>query len=73
MAKKTFSNEFRIACRAAGVPGSAHGLRKYAAAAIANAGATDAQLMAPSWAGPIARWRRSTRPLPIAGGWHWKA
>ena len=46
MAKKTFSNEFKIACRAAGVPGSAHGVRKIAATRAANAGATVAQLEA---------------------------
>ena len=46
MAKKTFSNEFQIACRAAGVPGSAHGVRKIAATRAANAGATVAQLEA---------------------------
>ena len=33
-------------CRAAGVPGSAHGLRKIAATRAANAGATVAQLEA---------------------------
>jgi integrase len=46
MAKKTFSNEFQIACRAAGVLGSAHGVRKIAATRAANAGATVAQLEA---------------------------
>ena len=46
MAKKTFSNEFQIACRAASVPGSAHGVRKIAATRAANAGATVAQLEA---------------------------
>ena len=46
MAKKTFSNEFQIACRAAGVPGSAHGVRKIAATRAGNAGATVAQLEA---------------------------
>jgi integrase len=46
MAKKTFSNEFKRACRAAGVLGSAHGVRKIAATRAANAGATVAQLEA---------------------------
>jgi integrase len=46
MAKKTFSNEFKKACRAAGVTGSAHGVRKIAATRAANAGATVAQLEA---------------------------
>ena len=44
--KKSFGNLFRDACRAAGVPGSAHGLRKIAATRAANAGATVAQLEA---------------------------
>ena len=46
MAKKTFSNEFEIACEAAGVPGSAHGIRKLGATRAANAGATVPQLKA---------------------------
>lgn len=46
MAKSSFSNEFAIACRAAGVPGSAHGVRKIAATRAANAGATAAELEA---------------------------
>jgi integrase len=45
-AKESFGNEFREACRAAGVPGSAHGVRKIAATRAANAGATVAQLEA---------------------------
>lgn len=46
MTKETFGNEFRSACRDAGVPGSAHGVRKIAATRAANAGATVAQLEA---------------------------
>ena len=46
MAKASFSNEFAIACRAAGVLGSAHGVRKIAATRAANAGATVAELEA---------------------------
>jgi integrase len=46
MAKASFSNEFAIACRAAGVPGSPHGVRKIAATRAANAGATVAELEA---------------------------
>ena len=42
--KESFGNEFREACRAAGVRGSAHGVRKIAATRAANAGATVAQL-----------------------------
>jgi integrase len=46
IAKASFSNEFAIACRGAGVPGSAHGVRKIAATRAANAGATVAELEA---------------------------
>lgn len=45
LTKESFGNEFREACRAAGVPGSAHGVRKIAATRAANAGATEAELM----------------------------
>jgi integrase len=44
--KESFGNAFKDACRAAGVPGSAHGLRKIAATRAANAGATVPQLEA---------------------------
>jgi integrase len=46
LTKESFGNLFRKACRAAGVPGSAHGLRKIAATRAANAGATVAELEA---------------------------
>ena len=46
LTKESFGNLFREACRAAGVPGSAHGVRKIAATRAANAGATVAQLEA---------------------------
>ena len=46
LTKESFGNEFRAACRLAGVPGSAHGVRKIAATRAANAGATVAQLEA---------------------------
>jgi integrase len=46
LTKESFGNLFRDACRAAGVPGSAHGVRKLAATRMANNGATEAQLMA---------------------------
>lgn len=46
LTKESFGNEFREACRKAGVPGSAHGVRKIAATRAANAGATVAQLEA---------------------------
>jgi integrase len=44
--KESFGNWFRKACKAAGVPGSAHGLRKAGATRAAENGATDRQLMA---------------------------
>lgn len=46
MAKESFGNWFRWACKDAGVPGSAHGLRKAGATRAANNGATVAQLEA---------------------------
>jgi len=46
LTKESFGNEFREACKAAGVPGSAHGLRKLAATRAANNGATVAELEA---------------------------
>jgi hypothetical protein len=46
MKKERFGNAFREACRAAGVPGSAHGLRKLAAIRLALADATIPQLNA---------------------------
>jgi integrase len=44
--KESFGNAFREACRAAGIPGSAHGVRKIAATTAANNGATTSQLKA---------------------------
>jgi integrase len=46
LTKESFGNLFRAACREAGVPGSCHGVRKIAATRAANAGATEAELMA---------------------------
>jgi integrase len=46
LTKASFSVFFRQACRAAGVSGSAHGVRKIAATRAANAGATAAELEA---------------------------
>jgi integrase len=46
LTKETFGNYFREACRAAGVPGSAHGIRKIAATRAAENGATVAELEA---------------------------
>lgn len=44
MSKEGFGNWFKSTCKAAGVPGSAHGLRKAGATRAANNGATEAQL-----------------------------
>lgn len=46
LTKESFGNAFRDACRAAGVPGSAHGVRKIAATRAAENGATVAELEA---------------------------
>jgi integrase len=46
LTKEAFGNAFRDACRASGVPGSAHGVRKIAATTAAHNGATNAQLKA---------------------------
>ena len=53
LTKESFGNWFGEACRAAGVPGRAHGLRKARATAAAEAGATEHELMAMfGWAEP---------------------
>ncbi|WP_296583070.1 tyrosine-type recombinase/integrase [Xanthobacter sp.] len=44
--KESFGNWFRKACREAGCPGSAHGLRKAGATRAAENGATERELMA---------------------------
>jgi integrase len=46
LTKESFGNLFREACTRAGVRASAHGVRKLAAATMANNGATEAQLEA---------------------------
>jgi integrase len=46
LTKEAFGNAFKDACKAAGVPGSAHGVRKIAAATAAMNGATTEQLKA---------------------------
>jgi integrase len=46
LTKESFGNEFRDACREAGVPGSAHGLRKLGATRAADNGATETELEA---------------------------
>ena len=67
MPKQSFSNDFAIACRAVGVRGSAHGVRKIAATRAANAGATVAELEAIfGWS--AGRWHRSIRAPPIDSG-----
>jgi integrase len=54
LTKESFGNLFRKACDAAGVKGSAHGVRKIAATRAANMGATVAELEA------IFGWRGGT-------------
>jgi integrase len=50
--KEAFGNWFGEACRAAGVPGSAHGLRKALASKVAESGATQSELDALfAWSG----------------------
>lgn len=46
MTKESFGNWFKDACKAAGVPGTAHGLRKLGATRLANVGASSHELMA---------------------------
>ncbi|MGA7373258.1 MAG: tyrosine-type recombinase/integrase, partial [Methyloceanibacter sp.] len=46
LTKESFGNLFKDACKAAGVSGSAHGVRKIAATRAADNGATEAELMA---------------------------
>lgn len=46
MTKESFGTWFRVACKTAGVPGRAHGLRKAGATRAADAGATEYELMA---------------------------
>lgn len=53
--KAGFGNWFRHSCRAAGVPGSAHGLRKAGATRAAEAGASESQLNA------LFGWREGSR------------
>jgi integrase len=54
LTKDSFGNLFKSACKAAGVPGSSHGVRKLAATHMANNGATEAQLMAVfGWTDPM--------------------
>ncbi len=53
MKPESFTNWFREACTKAGVPGSAHGLRKAAATQLAEAGASEKTLQAVfGWTSP---------------------
>ena len=70
MVKESFGTWFRLACKAAGVPGRAHGLRKAGASLAAERGATEDQLMAIfGWTDPgIARiYTRKARRAVMAG------
>jgi hypothetical protein len=64
LTKESFGNAFRKACRAAGVPGSAHGVRKVAATRAAENGATVTELEAIFG---LARRRRDGGPLHPGG------
>src|SRR3546814_15349251 len=74
LTKESFGNEFKAACKAAGVPGSAHGVRKIAATRAADNGATEAQLMAifgwtdTNMAAHYTRTANRQRPAPDARG-----
>lgn len=59
LTKESFGNEFRDACRSAGVKKSAHGLRKVAATRAAQNGATEAELEA------LFAWKRGSRVAAI--------
>jgi integrase len=59
MKKESFGNWFREACRKAGIPGSAHGLRKCGATRAANNGATDAQLES------LFGWKRGSKEAAV--------
>jgi integrase len=69
MTKESFGNWFRGACQVAGVPGSAHGLRKAGATRAAENGATVWHSSKPFTAGQGERWRRYTRDKRIAPSW----
>ena len=58
LTKESFGNLFRKACQAAGVPGSAHGLRKAMTNRVAHS-LTDAELEA------LFGWERGSRVTPI--------
>lgn len=69
MVKEAFGNWFREVCNAAGVKGSAHGLRKLGATRAADNGATEAQLEAIfGWrgGGMAARYTRSANRRKLA-------
>jgi integrase len=71
--KESFGNMFRDACKAAGVPGSAHGVRKLAATVMALAGVTDRELMAVfGWTDPkmAALYTRSANKRRLAARAH---
>lgn len=59
MPKESFGNQFKEACRAAGVNKSAHGLRKLGATRCADLGATEAELEA------LFGWRRGSRMAAV--------
>ena len=65
--KESFGNEFKAACKAASLTGSAHGVRKIAATRAADNQATEAELMAIfGWTDP--KMRRITRAPQTGSG-----
>ena len=71
LTKESFGNEFKAACKAAGVPGSAHGVRKIAATRAAENGATEPELNAIfGWTDPkmAARYTKAANRKRLAAG-----
>jgi integrase len=71
LTKESFGNLFRAACREAGVPGSAHGVRKLPPPGLRTA-AQPLRSSKQYLVGAAARWRRITQGRPIASGSPWK-
>ncbi|MGH6848471.1 MAG: tyrosine-type recombinase/integrase [Methylocella sp.] len=75
MTKESFGNWFKGACRAASVPGTAHGLRKAGATRAAEIGATEAELDAIfGWRGGrmASIYTRAANRAKLARGAIWK-
>lgn len=68
LTKESFGNMFRVACTAAGVSKSAHGVRKIGATRAANAGATSGGTGSPFRLAGRALWRHFTRAQLTGAG-----